>query len=94
MALHNYHLKPLHTVLDVPLDQGLQLGGLQGGGAGGFALQPLVPGHHIISKEHAEDVSNAAMMGDTGLQTPVLHSESRAPALPMLTPTLGAKSHS
>lgn len=66
-AMHRYQLEALHAVLDVPLDQGLQLVRLQGGGAGGLALQPLVPGHHIIAKEHAQNVSNAAVMRHTGL---------------------------
>lgn len=60
--MHAYHVETLHAVLDVPLHQELQLGGLQKGGTGGFALQPLVPGHHIITEEHTQDVSNATVM--------------------------------
>ena len=57
-----YQLEAIYTVLDVPLDQGLQLGGLEGVGVGGLALHPLVPGHHIIPEEHAQYVSNAAVV--------------------------------
>ena len=62
-----YQLKPFYTVLDVPLDQGLQLGGLEGVGVGGLALHPLVPSHHIIPEKHAQYVSNTAMMCYTRL---------------------------
>ena len=62
------HLEALHAVLDVPLHHGLELGGFQGGGARGLALQPLVPGHHIIPEKHTEDVGNAAVVRYTSLQ--------------------------
>lgn len=57
-----YQLKPFYTVLDIPLDQGLQLGRLEEVGVGGLALHPLVPCHHIIPEKHAQYVSNTAMM--------------------------------
>ena len=69
--LCTYHLEALHAVLDIPLDQGLQLGGLQGGGAWGLALQPLVPGHHIIPEKHTENVGNATVVSYAGLQVPI-----------------------
>lgn len=86
--MHRYHLEALHAVLDVPLDQGLQLVRLQGGGAWGLALQALVPGHHIIAEEHTQDVSNAAVMRHTGLHSKSCGSEMRA--WPMRLPSLQA----
>ena len=73
MELNAYHLEALHTVLDIPLDQGLQLGGLQGGGAWSLALQPFVPGHHIIPEEQTENVSNATVVSYAGLQSQPLY---------------------
>ena len=66
--MHTYHLQALHTVLDVPFNQELQLGGLQRGSARVLALQPLVPCHDIITEEHTQDVSNTTVMGYAGLQ--------------------------
>lgn len=62
-----YQLKPFYTVLNIPLDQGLQLGGLEGVGVGRLALHPLVPSHDIIPEEHAQYVRNTAMMCYTRL---------------------------
>ncbi len=72
-----HQLQALYTVLDIPLDQGLELGGLEGVGVGGFALHSLVPGHHVIPEEHAQNVSNAAVMRYAGLHKVSQHLDPR-----------------
>lgn len=90
--MHAYHLETLHAVLDIPLHQELQLGGLQKGGAGGFALQPLVPGQHIITEEHTQDVSNATVMCYASLQVTVQICEARVLILSALTASHASQS--